>query len=155
MPFLRQRQQIFAEEGDLFDMNRQFAGARAEQISAHPDVVAQIEQFVQFETLLANRIFLHIDLQSLAALLQVGESRLAHQPDRHDPSGNAHIDARWFEFLRGLGRVVAQNLSGRVTEFVFVAIGGLAESLNLPSASRAANCKCVRRVPNGVLHTEC
>ena len=100
MPLLGQRQQVFAEEGDLLDMDAQFAGAGAEQISADADVVAEVEQFVQLESLVADRIFLDVDLQSLAALLQVGEPGLAHEADRHDASGDADIHARWLRVPR-------------------------------------------------------
>ena len=91
VPLLGQGQQVFAEEGDLLDVDAEFAGAGAEQISADADVVAEVEQFVELESLVADGIFLDVDLQPLAALLEVGESGLAHEADRHDASGDADI----------------------------------------------------------------
>ena len=61
------------------------------QVSADADVVAEVEQFVELESLVADGIFLDVDLQPLAALLQVGESGLAHEADRHDASGDADV----------------------------------------------------------------
>ncbi len=131
VPLLGQRQQVFAEEGDLLDVNAEFAGAGAEQVSADADVVAEVEQFVEFESLVADGVFLDVDLQPLAALLQVGEPGLAHKANRHDASGHAHVDARLVQFLGGLRRVLRQNLLQRVGEFVLAAVGGLTERLNL------------------------
>ena len=59
-------------------MDGEFAGAGAKQISADADVVAEVEEFVEFESLFADRVFLDVDLQFLAALLQVREPGLAH-----------------------------------------------------------------------------
>ncbi len=84
MPLLRQRQQVFREKRDLLHVHGEFSGARAKQISADSDVVAQVEQFVQLESLVADGIFLDVDLQPLSILLQVCEPGLTHQPDRHD-----------------------------------------------------------------------
>src|ERR1700722_6147364 len=126
-----QWQQVFAEEGDLLDMNREFAGARAKEISADPDVIAQVEQLVQFETLLTPRVSLHINLQLLSVLLQVRESGLAHQADRHDASGDTYVDARLLKFLGSLPSVQRQDLFKSGRYFVVTAIRGLSESFNL------------------------
>ena len=112
-------------------MDAEFAGARAEQISADADVVAEVEQLVEFESLFADGIFLHVNLQLLAALLKVRESGLAHEADRHDASGDADVDARLLEFLGGLCGVLRQDLLGRMGELVLAAVRGLAERLNL------------------------
>ncbi len=45
-----------------------------------PDVIAQIQQLVKRQSLLAHRIQAHINLQPLAALLQRRKPRLAHAP---------------------------------------------------------------------------
>src|ERR1017187_8146223 len=131
MPLLGQRQQVFTQKGNLLDMHTQFARARAKQISADADVVAQIEQLVQLESLVAHGVFLNINLQSLPALLQVGKAGLAHQANGHDASRHADIDARLFQLLGGLGGVLREDLLQRVSEFVFAAVGSLAERLNL------------------------
>ena len=112
-------------------MNREFAGAGAEEVSADADVVAEVEQFVEFESFVADGIFLDVNLQLLAALLQVSESGFAHQANGHDASGHADVDARLFEFFGSLLRVCAQNLLERVGEFVLAAVGGLAQGLDL------------------------
>ena len=110
VPLLGQRQQVFAEERDLLYVDGEFAGAGAKQISADADVVAEVEQLVELETRVADGVFLDVNLQALAVLLQVREAGLAHEADRHDASGNAHVDARLFQFFAGLLGVVRQNL---------------------------------------------
>src|ERR1039458_8725039 len=58
MPLLGQRQQVFTQKGNLLDRHTDVARARAKQISADADVVAQIEQLVQLESLVAHGVFL-------------------------------------------------------------------------------------------------
>src|SRR3984893_2818031 len=114
-------------------MNAEFARARAKQISANSDVIAQVEQFPQFIAGIADRVFLDVDLQPLSVLLQVREPGLAHQPDRHDASRNPHRYPRRFQFLRGLPAVLSQNLRHSVAVVVLPRISGSPESLNLLS----------------------
>ncbi len=87
-------------------MNAEFAGTRAEQISADADVVAQVEQLVDFKALLPDRIFFDVGLQAQPVLLQLSKSCLAHQANRQNPSGNTDVDARGVQFLCGLGGIV-------------------------------------------------
>ncbi len=112
-------------------MDRKLAGSSAKQISADPDVVAEVEQFVQFESFFPHRIFLDVNLQSLAALLEVGKSSLPHQPDRHEPAGNAYVDPRILQLLGSLVRVLRKNLRNGVTEIVLARIRRLTESFDL------------------------
>ena len=93
-------------------------------------MVAQVQQFVQFESFIANRIFLYVNLKFLPALLQVGKASLAHQANCHQTPGHAHVHPRLIEFLRRL-IVVRPNLFYRVRDFVFAAVHGLAERFNL------------------------
>jgi len=67
----------------------------------------------------------------VAALLQMGESGLAHEANCHDAPSHADVDARVLKFLGAFGGEVTKNLIERVSELVFAAIGGLTESLNL------------------------
>ena len=57
MPLLGQRQQVFGEERELFDMDGELAGARAEEIALDADVVAEVEQLVELEAFFADGIF--------------------------------------------------------------------------------------------------
>ena len=131
MPLFRQRQQVFGEERYLFDVNGKLAGTRAKQISAYADVVAEIEQFVELESFLSDRIFLHVNLQPLSALLQMSKSGLAHQTDRHEASGNAYVHAWTLQLLSRLVGVLRDNLRNRVGEVVLRRISLLPESLDL------------------------
>ncbi len=131
VPLFRQRQQVFRQEREFFGVHAEFAGAGAEKISADADVVAQVEQFPEFESRLADRVFLDVDLETLAAALQVRETGFAHQADGHDASGNAHVDARGFEFFGRLAAVVGEDLRDGMREIVLARIGRLPESLDL------------------------
>jgi hypothetical protein len=131
MPLLREWQQILGEKRDLFHVHRQFPGTGTKQVSADSNVVAQIEQFVQLESLFSDCILLDVDLQPLPILLQVREPSLPHQPDGHDAPRDAHVDPRILQLLASLLRVLRQNLRNRVSEFVFAGIDLLSQSFNL------------------------
>ena len=94
-------------------------------------MIAEIEQLVEFESFFADGVFLYINLEFLAALLEVRESSFAHEANRHDASRDADIDTRLLEFLGGLCGVLRQDLLHGVGELVFAAVGGLAQSFNL------------------------
>src|ERR1035441_8227675 len=112
-------------------MNAEFARTRAKQISANPYVIAQVEQLPQFEAGIADRVFLDVDLQLLPVLLQVREPGLAHQPERHDASRDAHRHPRSIQFLRSLPAVLGQNLRHAMAVVELPRISRMPESLNL------------------------
>ena len=97
----------------LLDVDGQLSGASAKQISADPDVIAEIEQLVEVEALVADGVFLDVDLQLLPALLQVRESGLAHEADGHDAPRDANVHPRLLELLGSLGGVLGQDLLER------------------------------------------
>ena len=111
-------------------MNAEFARPGAKKISAHANVIAQVEQFPQFVSGITDRIFLDVDLEPLPILLQVREAGLAHQPDRHDATRDSHGDARRFQFFRRLAAVLGQNLRHGVAEVIFARISRMPEGLN-------------------------
>ena len=98
---------------------RELAGAGAHEVAAHADVVAEIEEFVEREDVLADVVLADVDLQALAALLQVREAGLALQADGHDAAGDGELGVFGFERLAGDGRgvgVVAREEVGDVRE---------------------------------------
>ena len=62
-------------------------------------MVAQVEQLVEREALLADGVEADVDLQALAALLERGEAGLALGADGHDAPGDGDGDAVGIEFL--------------------------------------------------------
>ena len=94
-------------------------------------MVPEVEQFVEFESLIAHYIFLDVDLQPLTTLLEVSKSGLAHQPDGHDPPGNPHINPRILQLLGSLFRVVTKNLGNRVGELVLARVCLLTQGFDL------------------------
>jgi hypothetical protein len=77
----------------------QLAGAGAEEIAAGADVVAEVEEFIEREALLADGVEADVDLEALAVLLESGEAGLALCADGHDAPGNGHGYAVGFESL--------------------------------------------------------
>src|SRR5438105_3083660 len=112
-------------------MDAQLAGSRAKQIATHADVIAKIKQFVKLKSLVADGIFLHIDLQLLTGLLQMREPGFTHQPDCHNPSSDAHVYPGIFQLLGSFLRIFGQNLRNRVREVVMAGIRLLSKRLDL------------------------
>src|SRR5208282_409842 len=129
--FFRQRQQVFRKKSQFLGMNAKLARARAKQISANPNVIAQVEQLPKFKARVSDRIFFDIDLQPLPILLQVREPGLPHQPYRHDASRHPHGHPRSFQFLGSLSPILSQNLRHGMAEVKLPRISRMPESLNL------------------------
>src|SRR6267143_1698130 len=91
VPLLRQRQQRFGEEEQFLDPDGQLLSFRSKHVAAHSNRITQIQQVKQLKTALADNVLLYIHLDATSRSLQVGESGLAHQPERYDPSGHAHF----------------------------------------------------------------
>jgi hypothetical protein len=131
VPLLGQGEQVLGEEGDLLDVNGEFVGAGAEQISANADVVAEIEQLEKLESLVAHGILLYVNLKLLAHLLHMHEAGLAHKAHGHDASCDAYVHARGLELLIGRIGVLRQDLGNGVGELESVRIGLVAKGFNL------------------------
>ena len=104
MPLVGQRPQRLGQHAQLFDAHRQLAGLRLEQRSGGGKDVADVvllERFVRF----AERIALQEDLDLAGAVLELGETRLAHDALEHHAARDmqAHRRIR----VKPLGRLVA------------------------------------------------
>jgi hypothetical protein len=94
-------------------------------------MVAQVEQLIERESLLAHRVQAHVNLQPLAVLLKGGKSGLPLRANGHDAPGHGHGDPIG---LQGLGlRLVplCAHLGNGVRSRELVGIGRLAQLLNL------------------------
>ena len=127
----RQRQQILGEEGELLDVDAELAGAGAEEVAFDADVVADVEQLVELPELVADGIFLDVDLQLFAGLLEMGEAGLAHEADGDEASGDGDLDARGLQLFAGAGGVRGQDLRHLMSRAEVVGIGRLTESFDL------------------------
>ncbi len=92
------------------DVDGELAGAGAEEVAADADVVAEVEELVEGEgvfTLLGGAAYVvlaDVDLEALAALLELREAGFALGADGHDAAGDGDFDAGGFELLAGDGR---------------------------------------------------
>ena len=128
---LGHRQKIFGEEGQLFDVDAELAGAGAEEIALDADVVADVEELVELPQLVADGIFLDVDLELLAGLLKMGEAGFAHEADGDQASGNGDGDALGLELLAGAGGVRGENLGHLVGGIEVVRVGRLTKGFDL------------------------
>ena len=131
VPFFGQGKQVLHQEGDLLHVDGQFVGAGAEEIALDADVVAEVEQLVKLKRFFADVVEADVNLQPLAALLQVGEARFPLHANRHQASGNADVHAWGLKLRPGLGRVLFENLGNGVRGFVAIGIGQLPQRFDL------------------------
>ena len=75
-------------------------------MAADADVVAEVEQLVEGEGGLADVVFADVDLEALAALLELREAGFALDADGHDAAGDGDFD--------GLGSARASSSSAVV-----------------------------------------
>ena len=131
MPFFRERKQVFCQECKFVGVDAELARPGAKEITAHADVIAQVEQLVDFKPLFADRIFLDVSLQALAVLLQLGEPGLAHEANGQDSAGDPDVDAGRFQLFRGFGGELRENLRRRMRELIAPRIRFLPQRLQL------------------------
>ena len=86
----RQRPQRLRQQLHLGRPHRDFAGASAEQRASDSDHVADVEQVERRIRLVAQLVFLEVELNAAAVVGQVREGRLAVRTPGHDAAGNAH-----------------------------------------------------------------
>ena len=95
-----------------------------------------VEHLVQLIFVLRNRVLANIDLQPLARLHQVQKPGLAHPPHGLDAPGDFHLRLLR-QLLRGLRRILAQNVGNRVREIEPLAVGAESERFDLRRALQA------------------
>ena len=119
----------------LADVDGEFAGAGAEEVAANADVVAEVEELVEREGVLADVVLADVDLEALAALLELREAGLALDADGHDAAGDRDLDGsgRGFELFGGEAVVGGAQLGDGVGGGVAVGIGrfGVGEAVAL------------------------
>ncbi len=113
-------------------MHGQLIGPRAEQVAGNADVIAQIEQLIEREAIVAHGVFADVDLQPHPLLLQSGEACLALRANGHQPSADGDARVLSLKLLAGFLVPVGADLrQGRGPLFLLgreaVGIGGLAE----------------------------
>src|SRR5579859_1955587 len=97
----------------------ELAGLCAVHMPAHTNVVAQIQQLKKLEAPFANHIFLHVNLDSLPAALQMGKTRFPHQPVRNDSPRHSNFLFLRFQFPGLRRRVLAHQIRRRVAPAKF------------------------------------
>src|SRR5580698_7305076 len=112
-------------------MDGQLARSRAEEIALDANVIAEVEQLVEQEIFFADIIFADVNLQALAVLLQVRESRLALAANGHDASCNRDFDAVGLELFRRGFTMLRPDLRNGVRRDVLIGIGLLSKSGDL------------------------
>jgi hypothetical protein len=102
---LRHREKILGEESEVLYVDAKLAGAGTEEISFDPDMVADVEKFIKLPELVANGVFLDVDLELFAGLLKVRKAGFSHQTDGDEASCYGDGDALGLKLLAGAGGV--------------------------------------------------
>ena len=131
MVLLRQGEHGLGEKGDGIDVHRELACARAEEIAGDADVVAEVEQLVKLKCLLAYGIEPNVDLQPLAALLELRKTGLALGTDGHDASGDGYLRAFGLQLLAGRAVIERAQYGDVVSGAVVIGVGGVTQGCDL------------------------
>jgi hypothetical protein len=131
MKLLRHREKILGEEGEVLDVDAEFAGAGAEEISFDSDVVADVEEFVELPEFVPDGILFDVDLEFLASLLKMREARFAHQADGDEASGNGYGGALGLKVFARAGGELGENLRHLVAATKVMRVGRLTKSFDL------------------------
>jgi hypothetical protein len=129
--FLRHREKVLGEEGEVLDVDAEFAGAGAEEISFDADVVADVEELVELPELVSDGILLDVDLEFFARLLKMREAGFAHQAYGDKASGNGYGGALGFKFFARAGGELGENLRHLVAATKVMRVGRLTKSFDL------------------------
>src|SRR5207253_9431508 len=85
---VRQREHGLSKERQLANVDRQLARPGPHHVTLYADVIAEVEQLVQREGVLAHAVLTYVDLNPLPALLELREPSLALNANRHHAPGN-------------------------------------------------------------------
>ena len=128
---LRQSQHRLGEKSDGVDMDGELAGAGAKDVTRDANVVAEVEQFVELKALLSHGIQTDVNLQPLAALLELSKPGLALGANGHEAPGYCDLGPRGIQYFgRCFFKLLAQ-LSQGVRSNKLVGIGRLAQGCYL------------------------
>ena len=89
-----------------------------------------------WKSLFADSVLFHVDLKALAALLQVGESGLAHVAKGHQPSSDRDADFGR-EFFGGFGAIGRENIGDGMGKFEAPAVGPVSQTFDFADAGEA------------------
>jgi len=80
----RQRTDRLVQDGQLARVDGRLPGARAHRHAADADEIAEVEEGEGLVARLPDLVFTEVDLDLPARVLEVGEGRLPHRPQRED-----------------------------------------------------------------------
>ena len=104
MPLGRRRAQRLGQNGEAGELDGNFAGLGGEQRAVHADEIAEVEMLENVELLVAEDIFLRVNLDAPALVAHVNEHGLAHVAMRGDAAGERDFAAFGVMFARVLRR---------------------------------------------------
>ena len=91
-------------------MDRQFASARAKEISFNADQVPQIQKLEKLKVALTHRLQANINLKPLTSAGQMGKTGLAVRANCHDAPGHADRNLLGAQFFSGSCRIRGHDL---------------------------------------------
>ena len=113
VPLRRERPQRLADDGELRHLERDLPRARREHRPLHADEIAEVEFFKHLERLVAEGIFLRVNLHPIGAVADVQKDAFAHRAERHHAPGQGDLAAFLVLFTRPGARLVRGELVGK------------------------------------------
>ena len=113
MPLGRQRSQRLADHSEGRRLERDLLRARREHRPLHTDEIAEVEFFEHLERLLAERVFLRVNLHPVGAVADVQKDAFAHRAERRHAPGQRDLAAFLVFFARPGAGLVRGELVGK------------------------------------------
>ena len=113
VPLGRERPQRLADDGELRRLKRDLLRARREHRPLHADEIAEVELLQHLERLVAERVFLRVNLHPVGAVADVQKDAFAHRAERRHAPGQGDLAAFLVVFAGPGARLVRGELVGK------------------------------------------
>ena len=131
MIFLGKRKHGLGQKRGRFDMHRKLARPGPEQITADTDVIADVEQLVELEIVIANCVLADVYLEAFTFLLQCGETRFALGANGHQSTSDSYVNTLRFKLLAREAVVRGANGGDAMGDRVLIRVCGIAQGFDL------------------------
>ena len=113
VPLGRQGAQRLANDGELRRLERDLLRARSEHRPFHAEEIAEIELLQHLERLLAEGVFLRVNLHAIGAVADVQKYAFAHCAERSHAPGQSNLAAFLVVFACTGAGLVRRELVGK------------------------------------------
>ena len=129
VPLGRERAERLADNGERLGLERDLLRARGEHRSFHAKEIAEIEFLQHLERLLAEGVFLRVNLHTVGAVADVEKDAFAHRAKRSHTAGQGDLAAFLVVFACAGAGLIRRKLVGKRLDALFAQGGEIGFAL--------------------------